>query len=279
MIDVRTNAPALKALTSLNSINKLVLKGIEQLSTGYRINSAGDDAAGLTLSEKLRTQIRGYEVASRNVQAGSTVLNIADGALQQVYDRLQRVRELAVEASNSTTTDYTNYQNEINAIRTEIDTVVGAAKYNNSSLLTSAAASSFSIMAGPNASDAIDIGSAFVDARATSATGLGLTTALSGANFANTTQASAYIATVDTALSTLNSRIATVGRFQNTMSTMQNYIDVAYENYQAADASIRNTDLAKTTSELARNQILQSISNAMLSQANNLPTLVLGLLQ
>lgn len=272
-IDIRTNPTALQALNNLSSISKLVTKGIERLSTGYRINSAADDAAGLIMSEQLRTQIRGYDVAQRNIQLGSSVLNLADNSLQQIYDNMQRIREIAIEASNSTTTDFTNYNAEINALRSQIDTIAQNTEFQNIDLLDGTAPASFSIQTGPNAGDNIDIVTAFQNAT-TAAGGLNLSTA----TLANTTQASAYITAIDASFATLNTRITNVGKFQNTLMSRLSFAEVAAENLAAAEGSIRNVDVAKETAQLARNQILQSISAAMLSQANNLPTLALQLL-
>jgi flagellin len=276
-IDIRTNPAALSALTNLSFITSRVTRNIERLSTGYRINSAADGAADLVSSEKLRTQLRGFEVAQRNMQVGSSVLNIADNSLQLIYDNLQRMREIAVEASNSTTTDFSSYQNELNALRSQIDTLAQNTEFQNTELLDGTT-TTFSIQIGPNAGDSLDIGSAFADARATSATGLNLTATLDNTNFNNTTQASAYITTLDSAFQTLNSRITNVGKFQNALSTQLSFAEVAFENLAAAEGSIRNVDVARETAELARNQIIQQIANAMLSQANNLPTLALQLL-
>lgn len=277
-IDIRTNSTALQALNNLSSITKSVTKSIERLSTGYRINSGADDASGLIQSEQLRGQIRGYDVAQRNIQLGTSVLNLADSSLQQIYDNLQRIREIAIEASNSTTTDFTNYQSEINALRTQIDTLAQNTEFQNTELLDGTT-TNYSIQIGPNAGDAIDVGTAFADARATSATGLNLTSTLDGTNFANTTQASAYITTIDSAFQTLNSRITTVGKFQNSLASQLTFAQVASENLAAAEGTIRNVDVAKETASLARNQILQQIANSMLAQANNLPTLALQLLR
>lgn len=274
-IDVRTNPPALQALGALRNISKLVNKNIERLSTGYRINNAADDPAGLQISEKLRTQIRGNIVAARNTQQGIAVTQVADSGLQTMYEKLQRMRELSIEASNSTVTDFSTYNNELNALRSQIDDLAASTKFNDTPLLTGAT-TSYSIQYGPNAGDSVDIGSAFADARATTASGLNLTDAV---NFASNSDASDYIEDIDAAIDILNSRVAEVGKFQGLLNTRLDYIEVINENLKAADASIRDTDIAAETTALARNQIMQQVANAVLIQANNIPSLALSLLR
>lgn len=273
-IDLRTNVPALMALNALNSITKNMGTNIERLSTGYRINSAADDPSGYTLSQKLQTQIRGYDAVSRNIQTGASVVANADAGLGEIYDNLQRIRELAVEASNATVTDFSTYNDEINALRTQIDTLATNTKFNSTPLLTGAT-SSYVLQVGPNGGDTLDIGSAFADARATTAGGLNLTASVA---FANNAAAQAYITTVDAAFTTLNSRTAAVGKYGNLLTSMSSYIEIANENFQAADAAIRNTDIAAESAAFARNQILQQVANAILVQANNIPSLALTLL-
>jgi flagellin len=278
-VDIRTNPLSLKMLNNLASISKLVNNSVEKLSSGYRINSAADGAAELTLSEQLRTQVRGFDVAARNIQVGSSVVNIADSGAQQIYDKLQRIRELAVEASTATVTDFTNFRNEINALRTQIDEIANNAEFNGRELLSNAAAPTFNIQIGPNANNSMNIGSAFQDIRASSATGLNMTATLDNTNFNSNAQATSYLSTViDPAMTILNGRITEIGKWQNALSTQASFVAVTAENLAAAEATIRNTDVAAETSKLARNQILQQVANAMLVQANNLPTLALQLL-
>jgi len=278
---INTNTLSLNAQRSLSKNTMALQQSMERLSSGYRINRAGDDAAGMQVSENLRTQIRGSQKALDNVQDGMNVLNIADGALSVITENLQRMRELAVQAANDTydATQRAAIKLEIDARAADITRISTATQFNGVALLDgNATAAAMTLQVGPNnvvANDVITIGGAF--ATASDATTLGVNAAAT--LVATAANARTTIGLLDTAITTINTRRATVGSFVNQLESAQENLMIAIESFQAAESRVRNVDVAAESAKLTQNQILQQSSLAMLSQANQAPALALKLLQ
>jgi flagellin len=276
-IYITTNVVSLLAQRSLANNTGQLNKSLEKLSSGYRINRANDDAAGLQISEILRTQIRGSQKALDNIQDGINVLNIADGTLNTVTDNLQRIRELVVQGSSDTHgTDQRNaIKSELDQLSLEIDRIINTTKFNNRVLLDGSN-SSFFLQVGANGSsnDQIGVGAAFAN---TLSVNLQIDTSNLSVNTA--TNAQLTLNKLDTAIGTLTSRRAAIGAFVNRLESSANNLSIAIENQQAADSRVRNVDVAQESSKLVANQILQQAAASLLSQANQSPQLALSLLK
>ncbi|WP_303673841.1 flagellin N-terminal helical domain-containing protein [Vampirovibrio chlorellavorus] len=274
---INTNVSSLNAQRYLSNNTSALGKTMEKLSSGYRINRAGDDAAGLQVSEKLRAQIRGSQKALDNVQDGLNMLNIADGTYQAITDSLQRMRELAVQAANDTysSAQRSALQIEYNSLASGITQMAQAAQFNGINLLDGTDAASginlqITANQGSNA-DQLDISSALADM--TSAT---LTTA---GDLSSHSAAQSAIATLDAALDTVNAARGKLGAFVNRLEYTAQNLATNVENTSASESRVRNVDVAAESATLARNQILQQASQAMLAQANQAPQLALQLLR
>jgi flagellin len=274
---INANVSSIIAQRSLNSNTLTLNRSLERLSTGYRINRSGDDAAGLQISELLRTQIRGSQRSYDNVQDGINVLNIADGTYDTVTNSLQRIRELAIQgASDVNGSDQRNaIKSEIDQLSSEIDRIINTTKFNGITLLDGSK-STFFIHVGPggNANNAIDVSSVFANNLTTN---LLVDTANLSVN--TTTNAQATLNRIETAIGTLVVRRATIGAFVNRLEATANNLQISIENQTAAEARIRNTDVARESTALVAAQVLQQAASSILSQANQLPQLALRLLQ
>jgi len=283
---INTNTMSMNAQRNLTNNTSLLSKSLEKLASGYRINRAGDDAAGLQLSEGLRSQIRGSQKAYDNVQDGLNLLNIADGSFETITNNLQRIRELVVQSANDTyaTAQRLAIGSEIDQLRADIDRIANASRFNGVQLLNSSTPASFFIQLGPNNNatvDALDIIGALGETRAsvaTSAGGLGLT-ALATTAVTDSTTARTYLGVIDTAISTLLSKRATLGAYVNRLEGAANNLLNSIENLSSAESRIRNVDVAMESANMTRNQILQQASATVLSQANQTTGLALQLLQ
>ena len=301
-------------ITALNShrqyginVNKLG-KNVEKLSSGYRVNRAADDAAGLAISEKMRAQIRGLNMASKNSQDAISLVQTAEGGLQTIQNILQRVRELAVQAASDTNTkeDRIQIQREVNALVAEVDQIVRTTQFNTMTLLDGRyqpadGKSQFVIQAGANMGETMTISigpmSAYalklVNSPAVPGTGEvsgilvvdlsgidGNPTAIAALSGGVTTQseASAALGVVDLALTSISNLRAELGAYQNRLEFKIHNLDNQAENLAAAESRIRDTDMAKMMTEFTKNNILFQASTAMLAQANALPQAMLQLL-
>jgi flagellin len=277
-LSLGSNNNALTITRYLNSVNKQLSKSLERLATGYKLNHASDGAAAMMLSANLTSQIRGYEVASSNSQQGLSMLETADSALQEINNNLQTIRDIAVAASNSTTTaaQFSAYQAELQAALASIDSISTNTKFGTNVLLNGSISggAAFNIQIGPNSGDTVDIKSAFTN-NASGAAGLGITQN----TLASTANAATLLGQVDTALATANSNLATIGAFENRLSDQMTYLANAQSNTEASLMSIRDTDMAAETARVTRLQILQQAAAYALAQANTLPQLALTLLQ
>ncbi len=278
---INHNVPALITGMALRTTGRHLAKSLEKLSTGLRINRAADDAAGLSISEQLRTQVRGIAMGNRNIQDGIALLNIAEGALIEIEDMLQRLRELSIQAANDTLTSrerqYVNV--EFYQLKEEIDRIANSTQYNSQRLLNGDTSSPWAqggiLHVGPNDTTSSDIVTVTIGSITTG----GLS--IDGTNCYPVTQtdATTAITALDGALNSVNSLRADLGAKTNRLEHALKNQENQQQNMTAAESVIRDTDFAAATTEFTRNQILQQSSTAMLAQANMVPQSVLSLLQ
>lgn len=246
---------------------------MERLSTGLRINSASDDAAGLALSEKLRSHISASDVAKNNAQTGMNMLDVAEGDLAEVHDLMQRMRDLAVQSANSvySATERSAINSEYVQLRTEITRISDTSAFSQIKLLDgSATGINLQIGTSNSANDRLDISSAFTDADATAL--------LLTADINSVANAQAAMGTIDTAVDTVSTRRSTIGGFTNRLKSTIERLDVRKQNLQSSYSIIRDADIAAETANLTKTQILQQASATLLQQANQAPSLALSLL-
>lgn len=266
---VNTNVASLTSQRNLGMVSGRLQGNFSRLSSGLRISTAADDAAGLGISERMRSQIRSYGSAGRNAQDGISMVQTAEGALNEVSSLLGRMRELAVQASNGTlsTADRTTINTEFQAIDDEINRVGGQTEFNGISLLN--AASTTSIQVGIDASQTIDVVTADMQSAALSIATLDTTSAAN---------ANAAITALDAAIDTVTTQRGTFGASVNRLQSAHNSIMNAHENLSAAESRIRDVDVAFETADLSRNTIMQQAATSILAQANQQPQLALSLL-
>ena len=268
---IQHNITALNAHRNLYNNNSSVGKNLEKLSSGFRINRAGDDAAGLAISEKMRAQITGLDMAKKNAEDGVSLIQTAEGALTEVHSMLNRMVELATQSANGTysSTNRSEMQKEINQLREEINRIGKASKFNGISLFT---AGSITLHVGES-------GATYNQLKVT-LSGLS-TSALTISSMSITTSASARnaISSINKAIDKISSMRSTFGALQNRLEHTINNLGVQHENLSAAESRIRDVDMAKEMMAYTKNNILVQASQAMLAQANQVPQGVLQLLQ
>ncbi|WP_352407932.1 flagellin [Acetoanaerobium noterae] len=248
-------------------------KSIEKLSSGMKINRAGDDAAGLSISEKMRGQIRGLNMASKNAQDGISLIQTAEGALDEVHAMLQRMRELAVQAANDTnvTIDRTSIKDELDQLSNEIQAISGRAEFNTQKLLDGTfTGKKFHIGANDTQTIDVKIGTMTAASLGVTAVSIAVTTA---------TTAGKTITQINNAITKVSSQRSQLGAIQNRLEHTIKNLDNSAENLQAAESRLRDTDMAKEMSAFTKSNILAQASQAMLAQANQLPQQVLQLLR
>ena len=282
---INTNLASLNAQRSLSNSQGSLATSMQRLSSGLRVNSAKDDAAGLAIAERMNTQVRGMNVAIRNANDGISMAQTAEGALGKVSDSLQRMRELAIQARNATnnTADKLSLDKEFGELSKEIQRVLDGTTFNGKSLLsTDAGTQSFQIGANTSANDMIDIVTTNMAADAeitiiagTDNTGLGRSELTS----TDVADIGTVIDNIDIAISRINSERASLGASQNRFDAVISNLMISAESQAAARGRIMDADFAAETSNLSRAQILQQAGNAMVAQANQLPQQVLKLLQ
>ena len=272
---INHNMQAINTHRQLGISQSAGAKSMEKLSSGFRINRAADDAAGLSISEKMRGQIRGLTQASRNAQDGISVVQTAEGALDEVHAMLQRMRELAVQsASDSNTTGDREYiQAEVDQLSKEIGQVATRTEFNTMKLLSGGFTGKH-FHVGANKDQTIEVS---IDGLTEAA--LGFNPASGGLDFTTRAGANTGIKTVDDAIVNIAKQRSNLGAIQNRMEHTIKNLDNAAENTQAAEARIRDVDMAKEMMEQTRQNILQQASTAMLAQANQAPQTVLQLLR
>ena len=283
---INTNLNSLNAQRSLGSSQMSLATSMQRLSSGLRVNSAKDDAAGLAIAERMTTQVRGMNAAVRNANDGISMAQTAEGALGKVADSLQRMRELAVQSANATNSgsDKDSLDKEFGELAKEVQRVLGGASFNGKHVLGSeAGAMTFQVGANTTSSDTIDIATTdlTVDVTMTAVAGTdntGAGRALIDSSASSVT-IQGVINNIDSAINTVNSQRATMGASQSRFDSVIANLQVSVENQTAARSRIMDTDFAAETANLSRSQILQQAGNAMVAQANALPQQVLKLLQ
>lgn len=251
-------------------------KSLEKLSSGYRINRAADDAAGLAISEKMRNQIRGLEQANRNALDGISLIQTAEGALNETHSMLQRMAELYTQAANEvlTTADTAKIDAEISQLTSQIDSIASQTKFNTKELISAGVdGNQLTFQVGANAGDTISITLSAADAGS-----LDLDNLAALDDGLNATAAS-NLQIVQTAIDTVSAIRSDLGAVQNRLEHTINNLGTTSENLQAAESRIRDVDMAKEMSEFTKNNILQQAATAMLAQANQQPQGVLQLLR
>lgn len=280
LINFNQSAAFASRMEGINTAN--VLKTSKELSSGMRINSAADDASGLAVSEKMRSQIRGLNQASRNVMNGVSMLQTAEGYMSSTTDILQRIRELAVQSANGIYSDEDRamLQTEVEQLVSEVDRISQTAEFNGMTLLSGRfAEEGIKLQVGANVDQNFTVKLGDMSASALGLKGAGQDGTEQAISLANPESANMALATVDEALKTVNKSRADIGASMNRMEMTQKGIDIASENLAASESVIRNSDMAKTITEHVKNQILQSASVSLLSQANSNSQSVLALLK
>ncbi len=275
---INNNLSALNTHSRLTAATEAQGKSLQKLSSGLRINRAGDDAAGLAISEKMRGQIKGLNQASRNAQDAISMIQTAEGALNETHSVLQRMRELTVQAANDTNTteDRVQIQLEITDLIDEIDRIAGATQFNGQNLLdgTGGSTGTFTFQIGANDTQSLDVTFANMD----SSTGLSVD-AINVGTAADSATISGYLTTLDTAIELVSNERSQLGAKQNRLEHTINNLGTASENLTAAESRIRDVDMAKEMMEFTKNNILTQASTSMLAQANQQPQAVLQLLR
>ena len=272
---INTNVQALAAQRNLNANNHSQANALDKLSSGSRINKAGDDAAGLAISEKLKANIRSMKQANRNANDGVSLVQVAEGAMNEISNILIRMRELSIQASSDTIADtergYVN--NEIQQLKSEVDRIANSTEFNGTKLLNKTA---------PNLDIQVGIHNDSTNDRFTFDTGDKASTldalGIGGVGTAKKEDAQENLGKIDAAMDKLNSNRASLGALQNRLSSTINNLNIYRENLEAANSRIRDTDMAEEASELTRTNILTQAGVSVLSQANQNPQLALKLL-
>ncbi|MFS3929771.1 flagellin Hag [Priestia flexa] len=279
---INHNIAALNTYRQFGNANAAQAKNMEKLSSGQRINRAGDDAAGLSISEKMRGQIRGLDMASKNAQDGISMIQTAEGALNETHSILQRMRELAVQASNDTnvTEDREAIGQELSELGKEITRIKDTTQFNEQNLLDGTAGDGagsviFQVGANTDQTMTVDFSTAGINLTDIE-TAVG---ALTSANVADNATATALIDTIDTQIETVSSGRSLLGATQNRLEHTINNLSTSSENLTAAESRIRDVDMAKEMMNQTKNSILSQAAQAMLAQANQQPQGVLQLLR
>ena len=276
-IIVNTNMSSLKTQNNLNSATNALNTALERMSTGYKINSAKDDAAGLYVATGLETQIRGSKIALSNVETGSNVLNTIEGDLDTILDNLNRIRDLATQAANGVYDDTAldAMKSEVDARMAEIDRISQASNFNGLQLLDGTT-TDMRLQVGANAdadANSIEVTGVFEE---TDSDALGIKTA-AGTAFDTADAAATFIGTVDTAIDNISKKKSSIGAYMNRLESAQASLVTTIENATAAKSTIMDADIAEESAEYTRQQILQQTSATLLVQANQLPALALTL--
>jgi flagellin len=279
MSTINTNVGALKAQNALTVNARSMSASMEQLSTGSRINSAKDDAAGLAIGQSQTAQIRGLNQAVRNLNDGVNLLQTAEGALTETTNMLQRMRELAVQSASGTysTTQRSYLATEFLALGSQIEKIASETTWNGYTVLTGTTGGTttgtFSFQSGQTSGQTIDVA---IGAMTLSALGI---TATNAAGISTAASASAAIASIDSAINTVNSQRATIGAAINRMTYAGDNLTNISANTSASRSTIMDTDYASASTNLSKSQIIQQAATAMLAQANQQPQSVLSLLK
>ncbi|MDF0532966.1 flagellin [Shewanella sp. A32] len=270
-ITVNTNVTSLKAQKNLNHTNSALATSMERLSSGLRINSAKDDAAGLAISDRLSSQVSGLDVGMRNANDAISIAQISEGAMQEQTNMLQRMRDLTVQSANgaNSSADLSSIQEEMNALRDEINAIGGSTAFGDTKLLNGDFASGKVFQVGHQGDEVISVSVAKMDSTSLSVASLAIGTAAGR---------SAALTKIDAAISAIDSQRGKLGAVQNRLSYNISNSQNVQANVADAKSRIVDVDFAKETSSMTKSQVLQQTGAAMLSQANQLPQIALSLL-
>ena len=268
---VTNNVYSINAQRNMTKAQSGLAKSLEKLSSGYRINRAGDDAAGLAISEKLRSNIRALGQASRNASDGVAMVQTAEGAMEEVNNMLVRMKELANQAANGTldSTERGYLNTEFAALKSEITRIADNTKYNDTKLLDGTLSLQVQIGVSSNANDRLTLAVGDIDSTALSLTG----------TVDTVTNARVALGQVSSAISTVSTRRSSLGSFQNRLESVISNIDTSVENLSGAESRIRDVDIAAETANMTKYQILMQAGVSVMSQANQVPTVALSLLR
>ena len=274
---INTNVMAITAQRNLTRSQNTMSTAMERLSSGLRVNSAKDDAAGLAIAERMNTQVRGMQVAMRNANDGISLSQVAEGGLNEVGNMMQRMRELAVQSANGTNSesDRENLNAEYQALAEEIGRISETTAFNGVKVIGSGAGS-FAFQVGANAGEQLNISTTNIGSNAAIASAV--TASIGGASSTGISNATAAITALDGAIDAVTTARASYGAMQSRFESAINNLQIGVENQSAARGRIVDADFAVETARLTRSQILQQAGNAMISQANSAPQSVLQLL-
>ena len=281
---INTNIVALNAQRNLSGSQSSLMTSMQRLSSGLRVNSAKDDAAGLAIAERMNAQVRGMSVAVRNANDGISLAQTAEGALGKVGDTLQRMRELAVQARNASnsSSDRESLNKEYGELAKEIQRILGGTKFNGKAILgADAGTQTFQVGAGVSSNDQIDIATTNLaaDSTLTTVAGTGGSAPAGIGSAVTTTDLATVITNIDNAIDSINSERATLGASQSRFDSVISTLQIGIENQSAARSRIMDADFAAETANLSRAQILQQAGTAMVAHANLMSQSVLLLLQ
>jgi flagellin len=281
---INYNYESISAQRNLTSTQGSFFKAIEQLSSGLRINKAADDAAGLAVSEKLKNQVRGLNQAQRNAQDGISLLQTAEGALNETHSLLGRMRELAVQSASDTLSnaDRLHIQDEVNQLLSEVDRIANSTQFNKISLLNNSGSTTDVLLhvgANHETGSGTNDNEITVSLNGSDTAALGVDALAGAVSLTTQSGANSAISALDTAIETVSTTRGQIGAYQNRLDSMINSLGVASENAGAANSRIRDADVAKSVSEMVRTQILQQSTMAVLAQANQAPQMALQLLK
>ena len=281
-LSILTNTSAMQTAIGLNKSSSAVSHSMERLSSGLRINSAADDAAGYAISQGLTAQVNGLQQASQNVGDATSMVQTADSALNNLQGMLQRISELAVQYQNGdlSTTDKSDIQSEANQLTQEIDRQKGSVSFNGINLLDGTAGSSGAVtfQVGPGSSDTLSVSFQNIEgANGLGTTGFSWTQAASGGKVFDLAQTNA-VSLIQGAINNISSLAATLGSVQNRLQYTSNAISVTQENMSSSLSNIQDVNMATEMTKMTQQQVLQQAGTAMLAQANSQPQMVLKLI-
>ncbi len=267
---INTNVLSLNASRNLGKVGGSLSKASARLSSGLRINNAADDAAGLAISEKMRSQIRGLDQASRNSQDGQALVNTAEGGMEQMTEMGQRLRELTVQAGNgtNTTSDLNLIQAEVDQLVSEFDAMADRVQYNGMKLLDGSKPS-VTLQVGANGGQTLKVS---MESMKSSALGI------NGLDITSQADTSKNLGTIDKALNTISTARANLGAISNRLDYTNNSLQISSENLSAAESRVRDADMAKEMMNYTKANVMQQAATSMLTQANQAPNNVLSLL-
>lgn len=282
-ITVNTNVASMNAQRNLGRTQKSLMGNLGRLSTGLRINTAADDAAGLAISEKLKSQVRSLSQAERNANDGVSLLQTAEGAMNEASGILTRMRELAVQSANGTlgSTERGFLNDEVSALSSELDRIGSVTEFNGTKLLeggTTGTSFSFQVGLGATSNDSISATIKGVKAADIGVVTGGSVSSLAGIDISTATGAQNALAVIDQAITDVSSRRADLGSVQNRLNVTISNLGSARENLSAANSRIRDVDVASETADMTRNNILMQAGVSVLAQANQSPQVALALL-